>query len=613
MPNARIQEADEVLTFARTELEKYYRMVTGDDLADDAAILTVDNALDARLDEYAVEAGQTIAIHGANPRAVLFGVYEYCRRGLGIGFVRPEYERIPSRAAADLPPLQFTAKADFPVRAYTPDRPADFAYPIDSLVKLGYNAYAISATNWEKQKTTMQPAMKKRGMMLAISGHDLGYYMPADKYFPLHPDWYSLYDGQRTPHQICYSSTGFAEELARVLQKFCQREDIHELVIMFNDNAFKCGCEACQKAGFMATYLGMLGRVQDALDASGMDVQIYHIAYNAALAWDMLEVIPPEADGPCMIACWGRDYRLALDEADDERSRRFQDTFARWGRHLREKNKGYAVFEYYGDQWMMGTLLPPMGRVLSRDMAYMKQVGVSRVDFLHFGFQGSLDTVDEVLADCGDSIEGHAEHNTESQVLWFNLYMAGRYMWDAHTDLTGALDEYAQLCFGEAAGAAAAFLLEAEKALAPLSRFATDMFKLRVTEPWHRDDFSAKGTGRTHIRAWSPEEDPRIAADAAQACGRAASLLAPVTDALAAASVSDAQQRENLADLLACARYLRDKTTSLQEQYQAELSLSAGDKDGAAAHLRRALELEESFDGIGIAPCRRWLAEAEKA
>ena len=89
----------------------------------------------------------------------------------------------------------------------------------------------------------------------------------------------------------------------------------------------------------------------------------------------MLEVIPPEADGPCMIACWGRDYRLALDEADDERSRRFQDTFARWGRHLREKNKGYAVFEYYGDQWMMGTLLPPMGRVLSRDMAYMKQVG----------------------------------------------------------------------------------------------------------------------------------------------------------------------------------------------------------------------------------------------
>ena len=46
MPNARIQEADEVLTFARTELGKYYRMVTGDDLADDAAILTVDNALD---------------------------------------------------------------------------------------------------------------------------------------------------------------------------------------------------------------------------------------------------------------------------------------------------------------------------------------------------------------------------------------------------------------------------------------------------------------------------------------------------------------------------------------------------------------------------------------
>ena len=76
MPNARIQEADEVLTFARTELEKYYRMVTGDDLADDAAILTVDNALDARLDEYAVEACLLYTSHECDVSVVCSG---FCR------------------------------------------------------------------------------------------------------------------------------------------------------------------------------------------------------------------------------------------------------------------------------------------------------------------------------------------------------------------------------------------------------------------------------------------------------------------------------------------------------------------------------------------------------
>ena len=136
------------------------------------------------------------------------------------------------------------------------------------------------------------------------------------------------------------------------------------------------------------------------------------------------------------------------------------------------------------------------------------------------------------------------------------------------------------------------------------------MFKLRVTEPWHRDDFSAKGTGRTHIRAWSPKDEPRISADAADACAKAAERLSSAVEALAAAPAPlDARQKENVADLLACARYLRDKTISLREQYLAQLDLIAGDREEAAGRLRQALALEESFDGIGVAPCRRWLAQ----
>ena len=110
----------------------------------------------------------------------------------------------------------------------------------------------------------------------------------------------------------------------------------------------------------------------------GVDVRLYFIAYNAALAWNMLEDVPENARNHCMIACWGRDYRYSLAEAPDAWSERFHRAFSRWSALCRERQRNLAVFEYYGDHWMMSTLLPPLAQVIRRDMQYMRQLGIYR-------------------------------------------------------------------------------------------------------------------------------------------------------------------------------------------------------------------------------------------
>ena len=603
------------MLFAQQELERYYLLVTGTALTESRFgpwYLETDVGLDAGLDEWAVRV-QADGVHivGAHGRAVLYGVYAVCTRVLGICFVRPGYEVVSPRAEAELSLTSFGEKAAFPVRAYTVDRPVDPQRAVDALAKLRYNTLSFSAGYWEAHKATLRPEMERRGMELAISGHDLPFFLPADTYFSAHPTWFSLREGERTPHQFCFSSPELRQELAEVLEAYCRRESVRELTLMFNDNAYQCQCPECRRVGFMTTYLQFVEEVQERLARRGVDVRLYFIAYNAALAWNMLEDVPENARNHCMIACWGRDYRHSLAEAPDAWSERFHRAFSRWSALCRERQRNLAVFEYYGDHWMMSTLLPPLAQVIRRDMQYMRQLGIYRVDVLHYSFSGCIDTILEVVE--RPLSEERYEVNTEEQITWLNLYLAGRWMWNPDETLQEVLIPLAQSRSGSAACRVIPFWLGAETAMAPLTRFAGEMFKLRVTDAWHRDDFSLKGTGKTRVHLWEPQEDDPLTRAAKEACEQANSQLAPLIVGLLEADVSRLTpgQRADWQEQVNSAVYLRDKVVSLYRQYEAQLAIEAGDYPRAAAELRAACELEAAYNGLNLADCRRWLETVE--
>ncbi len=602
-----------VLAFARRELARYYREVTGVDVECSRFgpwRMETDPTLDGDRDEWMVRVlPDGVSIRGAHHRAILYGVYAVCTEWLGIAFVSPQYDCVPSRAEAELTVGDLQGRAAIPARSYTMDHPSSYTDVLPLLSKLGYNMVSISAEQWKRHKEEMLPLMHERGMELAISGHDLGYYIPPERYLAEHPDWFSLFNGKRIPHQLCFSSEGLQKELVRVLSRYCEEESVRELVVMFNDNASQCQCDHCRKTGDLGSYLRFIGQVGEGLTAAGQTVDVYSIAYNVALSWGMLEAISPEATSHCVVACWGRDYRYDLSEQGDPWARRFHEAFENWGHHQQQQNRHMAVFEYYGDHWMMGTLLPPMSDVIARDVRYMETLDVHRIDVLHFGFRGSLEVLMEVLGQTlPDTVR---EYNTEQQVLWFNFWAAGRCMWETCGNLDERCRAYANVRFGPWGSAALAFWKGAEQALTPLSRFSSDMFKLRITDAWHRDDFSLRSTGRNCVHPWQPEENDRITRRAAEACAKAARELEPLVTALNAsgdASVLTAGQRADLEDLRQCATYLYRKVCSLREQYEAQIAIEMSAFSEAQAHLQEACRLEREVTGASLADCEHWLA-----
>ena len=601
-----------VLAFARQELARYYRAVTGVDVTCSRFgqwTLEITPTLDGDRDQWAVRVlSDGVAIYGAHCRAVLYGVYAVCTECLGIAFVSPRYEHIPTRTEEELTIRDMQGRAAIPARAYTMDHPPSYTDVLPLLSKLGYNMISISAEQWKKHKDAMLPLMRERGLELSVSGHDLGYYIPPERYFAEHPDWFSLFDGKRIPDQLCFSSEGLQKELVRVLSRYCEEESVRELVVMFNDNANQCRCDRCREIGDVGSYLRFIGKVGEGLAEVGPAVDLYSIAYNVALSWGMLEVIPPEATNHCIVACWGRDYQYDLSEKTDPWARRFHEAFENWGRYQQKQGRRMAVFEYYGDHWMMGTLLPPMSNVIERDIRYMEALGVHRIDVLRFGFRGSLEVLMEVLGrTLQDTVQ---EYDTEQQVLWFNFWAAGRCMWETHGDLDAWCQTYAKARFGPWWSAALAFWKGAEKALAPLSRFSSTMFKLRITDAWHRDDFSLRGTGRVHVHEWEPEANDLITRCAAEACAQAARELEPLVEALSVAedvSILTEGQRADLEDLRQCATYVYRKVCSLREQYRAQLAIEVAAFSEAQVHLQEACRLERLVAGASLTDCERWL------
>ena len=166
----RFADNPEVQAFARQELEKYYRAVTGVSLENSRFgrwTCQKDPMLDAALDEWAVRVSAGgVQIVGAHNRAILYGVYAVCTQVLGICFVRPGYEVVPSLAEERLSLSSFGRKAAFPVRGYTVDRPISCSDALDALAKMGYNTFALSATYWEAHRDMSSHSFYRRKTIL---------------------------------------------------------------------------------------------------------------------------------------------------------------------------------------------------------------------------------------------------------------------------------------------------------------------------------------------------------------------------------------------------------------------------------------------------------------
>lgn len=214
-----------------------------------------------------------LVIAGGGPAGVVYGVYDFLERTLGCVWFAPGDDVVPRRTTVTVEGLDAAAAPDLRLRAsYAAFRGNDVDQ-IDWLGKLksshvmGYigllkvRAYGPGLEEERARNPdladdyvkTLSEAAGLRGMHLAFVVHSYWYFLPYEKYFAAHPEYYSLIDGKRYAHakgyhwQYCVSNPDVLDEVSENVIAFFKKYPGINLVSMDpNDGSGDCQCEACR-------------------------------------------------------------------------------------------------------------------------------------------------------------------------------------------------------------------------------------------------------------------------------------------------------------------------------------------------------------------------------
>lgn len=215
-------DAAEPERFAAGELQRYVRQMSGAELpmvskpAKGATAIFLEaapgRATDAWDDGFQIRIqGTRIRIQGHNPRARLFATYALLER-LGCRWYAPRFsfyaegqaERVPHAATltlkdtviAERPALRYRAKYVEEGRTHTPE---NLPALVDWMAKTRQNVFSCpldyggaGRVRWDLFREQLIPELKKRGLLIEVGGHGYQNFLPVERYFAEHPDWFGM-------------------------------------------------------------------------------------------------------------------------------------------------------------------------------------------------------------------------------------------------------------------------------------------------------------------------------------------------------------------------------------------------------------------------------------
>ncbi|WP_256759082.1 DUF4838 domain-containing protein [Cohnella sp. WQ 127256] len=572
------------------------------------------------LDEFEIRAENGNAVIVAtSPRAVLFGAYRFLEEHAGISWPTPAYRHIPATPVSVPIIGRTTRKATFARRGLVLESSETTEYAmgmIDWSAKNGLNDLFFTFDLWERYQGELRPELAKRQLRLTLGGHNLGMFFPSGEHYTEHPEWFALQgEGERRiADQPCYSHEAgvgvMVDNVVRYVEREIRRGTVLATLSLWpNDNKHVCNCPACREAGFMSTYIGFLSRLRRSFASKGISVNVEHIAYNAQLEWSMLEEVPECSELDTLIACWGRDYKDSIASPNRPRDARFKKVTEKWADACGRFGTNLTVFEYYSDYWMLTSLFPPLLQTIAEDMAYYRSVGAKGVMSLILPYSKAVRIIREDIGSqpITEAIDGR-EMNSENVAMWLNLYVFSRMTWEGGEDADSITDRFCKLFYGKHASLCRGMLDRLSIALAGLSAYNTEFFKLRFMDTWLRMDSE-------EIENWDPSsDDGSVPRERAAECKRALEILdngygfanVPLTGG----ETEPDEQRNNAALLLSYYEFIVAKLKSILAQSLGQLSYMDNKRDEAASHWQEALRLENEINGWDREICREWLERA---
>lgn len=308
-------EAGATVQFAGEELQRYLEEISGAQLPivhDDSPhagsiALQCDTAPKDKValgDEgYSIRTStDQVILTGACPRAVLYAVYAFLEH-LGCRWCFPARhgEVVPRRSPLVIPEIDIVEKPSFSYRCFqhcaaVDEKTIDW---VDWMAKNRVNRFMVTLYpakgykgQWYREFKAVPgllDAIRKRGILIEAGHHSLYYWLPPEKYYDEHPDWYSMIGGERKrvalkgPRtQLCFTNAAMADALAeRVLDFIRRNPEADVLSIYTNDGYGYCECPECQKAATPAdAYVQFVNRVSEAVHREAPDKKLSLLSYS---------------------------------------------------------------------------------------------------------------------------------------------------------------------------------------------------------------------------------------------------------------------------------------------------------------------------------------------
>ncbi|WP_053362668.1 hypothetical protein [Bacillus sp. FJAT-27251] len=442
--------------FAKEELQKFAEKVQGythlsfvlgldQDFVERGLLEQPVFQADSTIDAFQlIEKESEIYILGSNPRSVLFGVYHACKKLFGYKWVS-----FLSKEKAEYKPHAFELvrshsglmkRRGLVVENY--DDKAFLLKLIDWAGKHYINELFFTFMLWDKVKGTVEEEIVKRGLSITLGGHSMHY----------------LLNGTAFPQkkQVDFTDDSWKSLIINKIKDYDIEESINRISLWPAD----IGIEGEQH--FLAHYMEFTEKIQNQLP----EIEVEHIAYNAGLSWDMLE-LPDELESSktvnTLFAFWGRNYQQSFFKEE-----RAYEALQKWCNSAKANQKQVTIFEYYSDHFMLGDLFPPLFYRIRDDMALYSSLGIENIVNL---------IVPYVPKENGS--EKDNLYPWESIQLMNSYYFARTAWGDAFDDIEA--DFYS--IFGKKQDEVKKVLSKMESVLSEVSKWNIPLFPQRLIDP----------------------------------------------------------------------------------------------------------------------------------
>ena len=206
--------------------------------------------------------GKQLIIAGGDSKSTLNAVYTFLENQLGCRFYAPDAEDVPKQ------------------QKITIDRNLDYRYTPEITTRTVHSRLYYQNEDFaDKRKVTYEAFP---GYVSSARVHTFHRFVPKDKYYKAHPEYYALRGERRVPTQLCLTNEAVfnivRDTVAALLR---ENPDANVISVSQDDNQQYCQCTPCQAihdheespSGSMITFVN---KVAEAFP----DVQISTLAYQ---------------------------------------------------------------------------------------------------------------------------------------------------------------------------------------------------------------------------------------------------------------------------------------------------------------------------------------------